>query len=111
MIAKRAVGPGLSVSGECPGEISISVSGASGNASIALLGSASEGAAAVPAGRPCEGTGLGIEAPTLLTTFSTGPLGNHTIERTVSEGSCGLYLQAVDLAACVATTVEPVPNE
>lgn len=95
----------LSIAGNCPGPMTISVSGATSPGSIALAyGNA--GSWAIPNG-PCAGTVLDLAGvPTLAGFFNPDAAGNLTLVPNVPAGLCGRTLQAVDMTTCtVSNTV------
>ena len=96
-----AGGPTLSVTGACPGPVTIDVSGATPLASVALVYGAG-GAFTIPGGA-CAGLVLDIASPSVGAILSTGPGGDASASVTLPGAACGLTLQAVDLSGCVAT--------
>ncbi|PCJ54235.1 MAG: hypothetical protein COA70_06280 [Planctomycetota bacterium] len=95
----------LSILGNCPGPMTISVSGATPNGSVALAyGNA--GSWTIPNG-PCTGTVLDLAGvPTLAGFFNADAAGTLTLAPNVPAGLCGRTLQAVDMTTCtVSNTV------
>lgn len=100
-----AGGFALSISGICPGPMTVSVSGATAGGSIALAyGNA--GSWTIPNG-PCAGTVLDLAGvPTLAGFFNADAAGTLTLAPNVPAGLCGRTLQAVDMTTCaVSNTV------
>ena len=90
----------LEVSGVCPGEIALSLSGALPNAEIVLVGSPDAGGTLVPQG-PCAGTEIGLDSPSLLGRFTADESGALTLSRSLAGGACELLVQALDEASCL----------
>lgn len=95
-------GPALTISGPCPGPMTLEISGATPRGTVALLASARGGTYTIPSG-PCAGTALDIQPP-----FAPGtPLllradlrGVVRLSRVAPGAACGLWAQAVDVATC-----------
>jgi len=102
-------GPQLRVTGGCPGGISMRLGAATGDAAMTVIASSREGASSVPEGAPCAGLPLGLEEPTILTTFVSRETGGYVIETGVGSEDCGTFLQVVDNVACEATNVTSLP--
>ena len=98
----------MSVSGTCPGVITLDILGATPFSRVGIAYSTTTGSFTVPSG-PCTGTVLGLDSPSILIALNTDASGDASISGTVSSGACGLFLQAVDLLPCVPSTVEVVP--
>lgn len=99
----------LALGGSCPGEITVTVTGAAPRGPLALLGSDAEGSQVLPPG-PCEGTELGLESPALLTLAPADEEGGLSLTRTVAAGSCGRFLQAVEVGICNPSNTAQVPG-
>jgi len=107
---RRCEKPQLFVTGRCPGEVSISFGCGTGGAMMSISGSPSEGSSPVPDGQLCSGLSTGLDDPTRLVTQSIPPNGERrSIDRVVSAGVCGMYLQSLDQDACVLSNVERMP--
>ena len=89
----------LTISGACPGVISLNLSGATPFGGVAVaFGSA--GAFTIPGGR-CAGITLDISNPTVaLITFADSS-GMVNLNPTLPAGLCGLTVQFVDLSSCL----------
>ena len=107
-VFELAEGPLLSVTGVCPGEITIGLTGATPDSGLGLIAAFAEGSSSVPAG-PCAGTLLGLENPIPLTVVITDGSGSLSIPLTVGDGACGRFLQALDTATCAVSNVAAVP--
>ncbi len=100
--------PEITVSGVCPGEVTVNISGVTPDGLVAILAAASEGTFTVPGGR-CAGTELGLADPRVLTTVTADINGEVSLAPTVSAGACGLFIQAADVTTCMPSNVAQVP--
>jgi len=107
-VFQRIAAPSITISGDCPGGLTVSVSGATPSGSIALVGSSEVGSTIVPGG-PCAGIELELENGKLLTGFLTDSTGAKSFQRSISGGFCGFSLQAVDYVTCGAGEVLQLP--
>ena len=82
--------PEISVTGVCPGEVAIDISGITPNGQVAILSAVSEGTFTILGGS-CAGTEVDLANPT------------------APAGACGLFLQAVDVTTCTPGNVAQVP--
>ncbi|PCJ51590.1 MAG: hypothetical protein COA70_13975 [Planctomycetota bacterium] len=98
----------LSLSGTCPGLVTVDVSGAGAGATIAVAWSLNTGTFSLPPG-PCAGTVLGLNNPNLLTFLTADALGNATFTGNAPTSACGAFVQIVDLSTCSVSGVETVP--
>lgn len=92
----------LSITGSCPTSVTINVVGATPNGSIAIAYGFSTGTFTLPPG-PCAGLVIDMNNPTLAGFFTADAAGSLSLTTPIPAGICGRTLQAVDLAACVAT--------
>ncbi len=99
----------LTVTGTCPGSITIDVSGATPFGPVILASSPTPGPFLVTGG-PCAGTLLGLASPSIFKTATLGPSGSASTTLTAPAAACGLNLQLVDLAACTASNVATLPT-
>ncbi|PCJ55254.1 MAG: hypothetical protein COA70_03155 [Planctomycetota bacterium] len=92
----------LAIAGACPSPVTISVSGASAFASVAIAyGNA--GSFTIPSG-PCVGTVIDISAPTLGGFFPADASGNLSLTTPpLPAGLCGMTVQAVDMSNCAVS--------
>jgi hypothetical protein len=96
-----AGGPTLTKQGNCPGPMSLRVTGATANAPIAILyGQA--GSYTRPNGL-CAGTTIGISNPSLAVVINTNGQGAAGLNFNAPPALCGRTVQGVDLAACAPT--------
>jgi len=100
--------PDLSITGDCPGDIVLNLTGGTPGGSIALVSSASEGSSNVPQGS-CAGTPLGLSAPGLLAIVPLDGNGAFSTTRNVPAPLCGLFLQVLDLGTCQTSNVAQIP--
>lgn len=100
--------PQLTVAGSCPGTITLSATGLSSDAPVALFRADAEGTATLPQG-PCAGTELDLADPQPLIFARATAGGTLTVERTVGQEACGRWLQAVAGDVCWVTNSEQLP--
>lgn len=99
-------GPTIKTSGSCPGALIITISGATPHGVVALLFAGGTGSVAIPSGKPCAGTVLGLNATAMLIlTTNADASGNAVINGNAPPGACGGFLQALDVATCTPTNV------
>lgn len=110
----RAGGGGyqLTVSGQCPGAVTVSWSGADPGSQQALVIGQNVGQTTIPNNQPCPGTVLGIQGQVQLVSppgfFGTGN-GSGSINGNAGAGACGRHLQLVHGGTCVTSNVEQIP--
>lgn len=95
-------GPELTVSGICPGELTVSITEATPGATVGILVGDAAGSFRFPSG-DCEGIELGIDDPQVLTTAVADAGGAIEIVRQAPAMACGMLLEAVDLVSCQAS--------
>ncbi len=100
-------GLGLSFRGDCPGQMTFSISGATPSRAVAVVYGAGDGPTTVPGGFPCAGTMLEVGGPGLAyQQFTADASGNVTVTTNVPAGACGsLRIQALDVASCATSNV------
>ncbi len=98
----------LAISGACPGEITVDVSGAAPSGGIALAISNSSGQFTLPGGS-CAGTELGLESPRLLGRARADNAGRASTSHSLPAGVCSFSIQALDLVRCSTSEVSPAP--
>ena len=100
--------PTLSITGTCPGSITIAVDGATPESDVYFIASMTPGnlTKSLP---PCEGIVVGLLAPSLATIVGANSSGAVTLNPTVTSGQCGLSIQAIDAGTCQPTSVEGIP--
>jgi len=94
--------PTLTATGECPGIYTVSVSGATPNGQVVLVGGAMFGHANVPMGS-CQGARLEVENPVALGVADANASGDATFEVDFGAGACGRFIEALDSATCRAS--------
>lgn len=97
----------LSITGTCPGRITVTWSNARPNVTLALVFARNLGNFQIPFG-PCQGTylGLGNQNIQLISTFSSGT-GNRSVSGNTQ--ACGDYLQMHDIPACDTSNYATIP--
>lgn len=94
-------GPQLAKSGSCPGPVTLSITGATPNGSVALVHGPA-GSWTKPGGT-CAGVTLAMNPPTLGGFVSMNGTGAGALSFTAPAGACGLTVQGVDIATCTPT--------
>ncbi|MFT4627597.1 MAG: hypothetical protein ACI8PZ_006283 [Myxococcota bacterium] len=106
----------LAAVGVCPGEVLISIDGATPGASYALFSADGPGDVAVPRGT-CAGTvsGVSAEGLRLRVLADADGAGTARFRPTLGVGACGIALQALDMVSCTLSDVvyigDDVPGE
>ncbi len=100
--------PFITITGTCPGPMTLTVSGATPGGLVAMLYGV-PGSYTYP-GTPCTGIVLGIinpngTAPTLATTQTANSAGVLVINFNAPASVCGLSVQAVDVASCTTSNI------
>lgn len=98
--------PTLTVTGSCPGAMTIDVVGATPRATIGLLYARGQGSLPIPNGNPCAGTVLGLDnTARLFRTLRANGSGTVSINLNAPFGACGKWVQAIDASSCEVTNV------
>ncbi len=99
----------LESSGECPGEMTFTVSGAQPQQAVALLYSKSVGVFEIPRGA-CGGQLLGLDMRIKMgATTTSDENGVAVFKSKIPESVCGgIWIQAVDKLSCVVSNVEVI---
>lgn len=100
--------PVLSVTGSCPGDATLSVSGATPNGSVRVAWARTEGILELPAG-PCAGIELRLDSPRPLLSIPVDGSGAGGVDLSLPSAACGLVLQGVDTPTCATTAPTSVP--
>ena len=103
------VGFAFTLSGDCPGGLSLRVFGATPNGTVQFARSTSEGSGQVPAG-PCAGTPLELDDPQPVGALTADGDGVIALDLDAPGGVCGFVMQALDAASCATTNVTQVPG-
>ena len=99
----------LTVSGGCPGPVTVAVSGAEPLSEVWVARSDMRGGSEIAAG-PCEGTELGLEGPSLLFQLPTDAAGQASVSGNAPDGACTQLLQAVDRTGCRRSAIRALPS-
>ncbi|MCC6908553.1 MAG: hypothetical protein IT430_11465 [Phycisphaerales bacterium] len=101
--------PSIQVTGDCPGSMTFTVSGAQPNQRIALLAARGEGSLEIPRGA-CAGQTLGLDSSARIAAVTSADGGGTAIfTANVASGACGRYwVQAIDSVSCLVTEVRPI---
>ena len=102
-------GPLLTLAGECPGVVDLRISGATADTVVELFKGPAEGSSQVPSG-VCAGSPLGLTAPREAGQLVTDPFGDGSLVVNFPAPDCGRFLQAIDHATCLASTVEKIDS-
>jgi hypothetical protein len=102
-------GPTITWSGTCPGPMTLTATGMTPGGSVYVVSSSGPGSAAVPSG-PCAGpvSGLSPAGIRLRTTLTANGSGAASFSVTAGAGACGTYVQALDVATCTFSNVDPI---
>lgn len=104
------VAPQITVTGVCPGEVTLSITGGAPTGTGRLVGSFALGSTTLPSGDVCAGTNLNLENAFQL--LGTGRLdldGAGIWPRNATASDCGMLLQAVDDTTCELSNVTNLP--
>ncbi len=102
------LGPKITASGVCPGEVALDISRNTPNGPVAILGSGSEGMFTVLSGS-CAGIELGLDSPRLLVVLFADSNGEFSATPTVGPLACGRFLQAADVTTCTPSNTAQLP--
>lgn len=98
----------LSVSGQCPGQITVSWRGANPNQQQGIVFGQNQGSTTIPTGI-CQGTVLGIQGGVqLVRTIPTGN-GSGSVSGNAGTAACGHFLQLVEAPSCNTSNVAQIP--
>ena len=98
----------LSLSGSCPGDITMSFTGGTPNGTARMYWSDSLGTTVLQGG-PCAGETIDLDNPRLL---AIGPLdgnGEFSKTRTAGANQCGNFVQVFDESSCLKSDPEQLP--
>ncbi len=103
-------GINLTVTGTCPGSITVQWSNAQPSSTVALIYARNTGSFVIPFG-PCQGTvlGLGNQGIRLVNTFASDPAGAGSRSGSIFARACHDYLQMHDLPNCTLSNVAQIP--
>lgn len=103
--------PTVALTGTCPGNLDVDISGATPGASVATATANNTGSTTLPAGAPCAGTTTGLSAAGLTqrATVTADGAGNAAFSVFAPAGACGMWGQAVDLTTCQTSNTVQIP--
>jgi len=102
-------GPSLSMTGTCPGPVTITVSGATPFGPVIFATGNGPGSFTIPGGASCAGLIVDLANPTARLTVSADLNGDVSLPVTLPPGVCGsLFVQAIDFSACLVSNVMPL---
>ena len=104
-LSATASAQSLSMPGDCPGTVDVTIDGITPGGEVWLMVGASEGSQAVPAG-PCAGTVTGLDGLRRGTrAVDHDGDGVLTFSPSLGGGACGTPVQVLDGATCALTNV------
>ena len=103
-----SVGPALSITGSCPGQITITGTGLTPGGSVQIWNGRNPGSTIVNSGA-CVGTTVDIARARALRTLTADANGNLTVRRNMNEATCGALFQLLDLTTCATSNVTSTP--
>jgi len=101
-------GPVLYAIGDCPGRMTLSLSGGTPGGSASIVRGSAPGSTLIPDG-PCAGVELEISEANLVVTAPLDFAGAKVVTRDLTDVHCGAYLQAIDMATCAVGRVTQIP--
>jgi len=97
------LGPLLSQTGVCPGQVTLTVTQASAHGLIGIL--YGPAGTFTKSGSPCAGLTVGIASPTLGALIPADAAGFATLSLNAPSGACGRRVQGVDITSCSASNL------
>ena len=107
-IFQVVAGPEITVAGDCPGDLTLALSGATPSGPVVVAYSQDPGQTIVLSA-PCGDIELELEEPRLLARFLVDGEGEQSLVTMAPAGSCGLHLQVVDQVTCGVGPVAQIP--
>ncbi len=100
----------LTITGACPGTITVRWTNAQPSATVALVYARNTGSFVIPFG-PCQGTalGLGNQGIRLVNTFPSGSGGSGSRTGPIAAQACRDFLQMHDIPNCTLSNVAQIP--
>ncbi len=99
----------LSVTGTCPGTVTVAWNNATPNTQLAIVFGQNQGSTIIPGG-PCAGTQLGLQnGVQLIRTVGSGANGNGSVNGAAGTAACGHFLQLVEVGSCDTSNVDQIP--
>ena len=102
----RYGGMGLELVGSCPGQQTMTLTGATPGGNVVLC-YGQPGSSAIPFG-PCAGTMMELANPTVIGSFPANSVGSLVLTYNLPAIYCGESLQAVDMSTCLLSQVKPL---
>ena len=106
-VTPAATPPDLAVSGLCPGDVTLDVSGSAPNGPVGIV-RGDPGSSELSMGQ-CTGMPLGISNPAIITTLTADGNGNASFTGNAGANLCGSNVVAVDLINCAASATQQLP--
>ncbi|MCC6908492.1 MAG: hypothetical protein IT430_11160 [Phycisphaerales bacterium] len=99
-------GLALELSGPCPGQVTVDISGATPGGRVAIVYGTCNGSTTIPGGQ-CAGTVLDVGGARLLRIVTADGNGNASASGNAPQGACGrICVQAVDATTCETSNDE-----
>ena len=102
------LGMQLAIAGSCPGEATVTISAATPDTRIAILGSDELGTTILDNG-PCVDTIVDLIDPQVLTTLTVDGAGGATLTPNIGAAFCDHFVQIVEVDECAVSNLVPVP--
>ena len=102
----------LTISGECPGRVTVQWSGGTPNSQHAIIFGNNLGSFTIPNNQPCNGTVLGVSGNVRLVDppgIFSNQGGSGSISGQAGSAACGHYLQLVEGGTCQTSNVAQIP--
>lgn len=112
-LASPASAIDLTITGTCPGTITMTISGGPDNETVPVLEARSTGSFVIPGGYDCAGTRLGLSSSgiRIRVVFQTDHSGYATLTHSVHRSFCGRYYQAITShSTCTTSNVARMPG-
>lgn len=103
----------LTITGTCPGTITMTISGGPANETVPVLEARSTGSFVIPRGYDCAGTRLGLSSSGIRVrvVFQTDERGYASFTHSVHRSFCGRYYQAITShSTCTTSNVARMPG-
>ena len=96
-------GPNLLITGPCPGQKTLTITGANSGARLAIA-HGNAGSFIIPSGG-CAGVELALATPSLAGFFNADATGSLSLTFNPPAGLCGRSVQVIDLSSCLVSQV------
>jgi len=107
-VGASSTGPSLTLTGSCPGPVTITATGLTPGGSVQIWSGKNAGSTTVNTGN-CTGTQLDIAKARVLSTRKADANGTVTLTRDFKDANCGRLFQVLDLATCDTSAVAATP--